>query len=513
MSRHNEVTLCRYNESLDDDIRTATAPPLPSTATIDVDTNSVLNADVADTECFAAFDADDCIYEETPDKRSLFTFQTFAKSLLVVFLITLVGGLLAATVSLAFIYFDLNFLNLCDTTKWRDLPKKLKVVHLFSHCLVDQVFMFWGVVNLCFVFSMKKLKRTVLVLLALLTGCICTIYRLSTYSLNIFATSIWIGMFQHVIFLIVTFAVPFFLLSKKVKKLKERIKLCFTINAQFFMGLLFNILNMFFILPIFLHSNKFHRMLIATLIPILGYICRTTCRHILLSIDGIFHPGNLYILYTCLYATTILFYRILQASVESFEEFMILTCVHALVGCTERISNLYQRHAISFVLHNCRIHKDYDVKRTPKEKRVLADSVVVGVIFEVWGILVTNCMFFLYTLQQMIPLRHGGEFSAPEQLVEFIKRMCYSVAIEVLFVYFTVLVLTIKGNLAMYRVWFHRWRQMTLVLLLNVIFTLFLSSKPLTNLTAQSYHQHLIERGDEGLAKLLFQCNHSRYPY
>lgn len=122
MSRHNEVTLCRYNEYLDGDIRTATAPPLPSTATIDVDINSVLNADVAVTECFAAFDADDCIYEETPDKRSLFTFQTFAKSLLVVFLITLVGGLLAATVSLAFIYFDLNFLNLCDTTKWRDLP-------------------------------------------------------------------------------------------------------------------------------------------------------------------------------------------------------------------------------------------------------------------------------------------------------------------------------------------------------------------------------------------------------
>jgi hypothetical protein len=222
----------------------------------------------------------------------------------------------------------------------------------------------------------------------------------------------------------------------------------------------------------------------------------------------------LFILYSTTHAVTIFFYRILQASIASSTNFLILGIVHGFIGTVERIvSIVYKRDILSHINSRMGRRQDDAREETPREKRVSADGVIVGFVYEMWGIVATNCMLLLYSIQHRIPHTHGEGYAIWGQLRGTLIRIVYSLLMEYVFVVITVWVLTWKCNMPINLLWRSKWKRLTVVLVLNASFVLLLTSSSMVKLSENSYRQHLIERGDEMIANQLSQCNFTTYPY
>ena len=143
----------------------------------------------------------------------------------------------------------------------------------------------------------------------------------------------------------------------------------------------------------------------------------------------------------------------------------------------------------------------------PREKRTKADLVIVGIVYETWGIVLTNCIFLLYSIQHKIPYKHAANYAAWELVENTLVRITYSLCVEWLFASAGIIVLTLKTNTPINRVWRMKWKKMSSFLLLNAWFSILLTSKSMVRLTDSTYYNHLVERGDAELANSIRQCN------
>ena len=464
-------------------------------------------------QCFTDFNADDQIYEERATSDPLHIKKFAVKCILTIITITVVGGFVAAVVSIPFIYFDLNFMNLCDSTKWNELPSKIRLAHLFSHCFADQVFMFWCIIPYCLAFRIDGNKLHLSILYCLIVGCIGTIYRLSTFIFQIYGTSSWLGTPQYSILLLTIFISPCIILSNQRLNRREKFKFYCVLVSQHLVVFVNNYLNLFVILPLFLKINPPFKSLMAIFVPMIGFVSRIICRRSLSSSKTCFHPGNIYILNSVVYAVTILFYRILQASVTSLNSFMLLSSIHAIVTFLERLfSTLYSKRITAFLCRKI-LRREISSHRNLKEKRVMADCFIAGIIYEIWAIVVTNCVHFLYSVQHKIPHKHDSMYHFLDQFGDTLIRLSYSLCVESIFVYFAVVILTVKVNMPINRIWCNQWKRITLVLIINAVFAILLTTKTIANITEKSYSESLSNRGDNELANKLFMCNYTYYPY
>jgi len=467
--------------------------------------------DISEFLAFVDNQDNDTIFEELQPHEEQSKRQIIKRSACSIFTMTILCGIFIAIFSIALIYFNLNFNSLCDSTKWQELPQPVKVVHIYSHCFCDQLFMFWYAIDLSFVFSVRRDLRTILVLTNLLAGCFTTIYRLTTKITNIYATSSWLGTPQYIVFLATVFFTSWKVLPPNNYTIWRKIKYIVLVNIQVILAFLMYALNLYVIVPSFVRMTFYARLVIATVIPIFGYIARIICRQTLLQLR-LFHPGNLYILVAGLYALTILYYRIFQSNIDTLLAFMYLGFVHAFFGCIERLSVLYQKPIIGYVLSKLR-YNGYQVERTPKEKRVASDMLVMGIIYEVWGSLAANILLFMYEIQHSIPKEKGSSYSTEKAITDLMIRILYSMTIDYIFILLSVYIIVRKGNLPINRIWKKKWRRIAVVLTINALFPILAASKVIIMLTEKSYFDQLSDRGDLELASRLKMCNYTSYPF
>lgn len=475
------------------------------------DVNLLIPARNDDVTEFVQFDGNDTLFEELlrgeeEESRSVL-LKRIARS---VFSMTVLFGLFIGGLSIALVYFNLNFYNLCNSTKWQDLPQNVQLVHIYSHCIADQLFIFWYAIDLSLVFSVRRELRTIIILTNLLAGCVATIYRLSTKVTNIYATAAWLGTPQDLLFLITVFYTSWNVIPES-NTIWKRIKYSILSNTQAILSFFVYLINLFVIVPYFVKLPLNIRFGIATIMPVFGYIARIVCSEILLRLR-IFHPGKLYILLAGLYALTVLNYRIFQANIESLVVFMSLGLIHGIVGFIERLSVLYKKPLLGYVLSKVH-YNGYQVERTPKEKRVATDILIMGIVYEIWGSLTTNALLFMYEIQHSIPKEKGGNFSAEKATSDLIIRILYSMVVDNASIFLSVYIIVRKGNLPINKVWFRKWKRFAIVLTINALFPILVASKVMIELTERSYFEHLSERGDTALAERLKMCNYTSYPF
>ena len=465
--------------------------------------------------CLVDFDPTDDIYEERTTGQPIFIRDALRKCAYTVVGMIICGSLFAGLVSTALIYINLNILNLCDSTPWKDLPTPIQHAHVFGKCVADQIFLLYAIGTLVLAFNATPNKIHVAILYALLSGCVCTIYRLTTYQLHLYATSAFLGVPQYIIHLLVVVITPWILLSSTTTLDKRRkVKSCLLFGIQYFVPFVGNFTNNVIVLPVFFHMKPIYQSLMGLLGPFIGFASRTLCQAILLKIPTCFHPGNLYILYSTVHAVTILTYRIFQASVVSRTSFYTFGFVFAFLAMTERIvSGLYKKRIVYYLQVTILKKDPPEISTSVKQKRVNADSIIVGIVYEMWGIVVTNCMFMMYSIQHRVPRRYGEKYRAEDQIMETVARIAYSVVIECFSVYVAVFVLTVKCNIPINRLWHKKWRRIIGVLILNACFVVMLSSKAMVRMTENAFSIHLKERGDKLLARKLSMCNHTIHPY
>ena len=270
----------------------------------------------------------------------------------------------------------------------------------------------------------------------------------------------------------------------------------FQLSIQFIFGLLQLFIMVYLIVPWFVKLNGNQQAIVAVGSPLLGAFFKMISRIITQrTTPKKNHPGNTYVFVVVVYSGVALFYRALQAELQSFYYFTILSFVHALVGILERLTVVFRDH---FYVWFCKkvLKREQDFEsyigsfRTPRTQRLIADLIICNVIHEITAIVYTNSFVQLYGLQirkNITDIDLGTE----KVLKEIVKRTMVALGTEYICSAFGVFVLTWYLNIPIVRVWKSQWKSLIFSNFVVVSFLVMYFTGYMASVVSSKYNSHL----------------------
>ena len=177
-----------------------------------------------------------------------------------------------------------------------------------------------------------------------------------------------------------------------------------------------------FIYPWYKNENDKGKFLIALFFPLSGVIFKVVSRICVQRLWNITHPGYSYVLLVHWYFGSAIAFRVLQADLDSLKSIATVGIIHGSVEVIER-------SAIVFIDHICHViwkrsSAPWGHFRTPRRERLMADIVIISILYESAAIVSVNSVWFLY---QWVYIE--GDFSL-HLFVEFALRTSIALVIE-----------------------------------------------------------------------------------
>ena len=199
-------------------------------------------------------------------------------------------------------------------------------------------------------------------------------------------------------------------------------------------------------------SKESHlRLVIALFAPLIGVLFKVISRILVQRLGETAHPGYSCALLAPLYCVSAIMFRVLQADLDSLEAMAVLGIIH---GAAEVI----ERSTMAVIDHICHvIYKRKSVPwgsfRTPRCERLMADIVIMSMLFESSAIVSVNGLLYLYRYiylkdESLVELLHSFAITTSVQLVIEWFFTSVSLAIE-----------TRYQNIAVMAVWQRRWKR------------------------------------------------------
>ena len=112
-----------------------------------------------------------------------------------------------------------------------------------------------------------------------------------------------------------------FLIGRKIfpHNKKEAAKLAFKFNAQFIVGAPTLYLAIYLLIPCYVKEHSMSKLIPLALTMIVAFPLKVISRFCALSLGGINHTGNSFIVVAAAYGAYTIMFRILQAELESFD--------------------------------------------------------------------------------------------------------------------------------------------------------------------------------------------------
>ena len=225
----------------------------------------------------------------------------------------------------------------------------------------------------------------------------------------------------------------------------------------FFLGIL--ITNVLY--PWYNDANDKEKYFIALFSPLAGVVFKVISRICVQRLWNVTHPGYSYVLLVPSYFFIAITFRLLQADLDSLKSIATIGIIH---GSAEVI----ERSAIVFIDHIChmiwkRSSAPWGHFRTPRRERLMADIVIISMLYEAAAIVCVNSVWFLYQwvyIEDDFPLH---------LFVEFALRTSIALAIEWFFSSVSLTIVTRYQNMAAMAVWRKRWKRHILVALVNTV--------------------------------------------
>ncbi|XP_067025271.1 uncharacterized protein [Acropora muricata] len=241
----------------------------------------------------------------------------------------------------------------------------------------------------------------------------------------------------------------------------RRVHLFLIMILPTFLTFVLGILITTFIYPWYNNVNDKGKYMIALFSPLAGVIFKVISRICVQSLWNITHPGYSYVLLVPWYFFIAITFRILQADLDSLKSIATIGIIH---GSAEVI----ERSAIVFIDHIChmiwkRSSAPWGHFRTPRRERLMADIVIISMLYEAAAIVCVNSVWFLY---QWVYIE--GDFPL-HLFVEFALRTSIALVIEWFFSSVSLTIVTRYQNMAAMAVWRKRWKRHILVALVNTV--------------------------------------------
>ena len=354
----------------------------------------------------------------------------------------------------------------CEYHPGESIPVKIQWIRTIS-VLIANIFLYsWFLMGMLFLFRPYQLSgvKRKFALVAFLPYCLDVLYRLALQILQISHSKIsrLQRLSLNAIFLI-SVIWQLYLLVNHFRALSKgrRLDLFLKMILPSFLTFAIGILIATFIYPWYKNENDKGKFLIALFSPLTGVIFKVVSRICLQRLWNITHPGYSYVLLVPSYFGSAILFRVLQADLDSLKSIATVGIIHGSVEVIER-------SALVFIDHIChtiwkRSSAPWGHFRTPRRERLMADIVIISMLYEAAAIVSVNSVWFLY---QWVYIE--GDFPL-HVFVEFALRTSIALVIEWFFSSVSLAIVTRYQNMAAMAVWRKRWKRHVLVALVNTL--------------------------------------------
>ena len=354
----------------------------------------------------------------------------------------------------------------CEYHPGESIPIKIQWIRTIC-VLIANIFVYtWFLMGMLLLFRPYQLSgvKRKLALVAFLPFCLDALYRLALQILQISHSKL--SRLQtlplHANFLIgviwqLYFLVNHFRALSKGRRLDLFLKMILPSFFTFVLGIFMTT----FIYPWYKNENDKGKFLIALFSPLTGVIFKVVSRICVQRLWNITHPGYSYVLLIPSYFGLAINFRVLQADLDGIKSIATIGIIH---GSAEVV----ERSAMVFIDHICHViwkrsSAPWGHFRTPRRERLMADIVIIGMLYEAAAIVSVNGVWFLY---QWVYIE--GDFPL-HLFLEFALRTSIALVIEWFFSSVSLAIVTRYQNMAAMAVWRKRWKRHILVALVNTV--------------------------------------------
>ena len=354
----------------------------------------------------------------------------------------------------------------CEYRPGESIPAKIQWLRTISEVIVNTFLYMWFLMEMLFLFRPYQLSgvKRKCALVAFFLFCLDALYRLAfqIFQISHSKLSIIQTLPLNAFFLISAIWQLYLIVNHFRALLNGRwVHLFLKMIMPSFLTFALGILITTFIYPWYNDANDKGKYMIALFSPLTGVIFKVISRICVQRLWNITHPGYSYVLLIPWFFGLALNFRVLQANLDSLKSIATIGIIH---GSAEVI----ERSAIVFIDHICnmiwkRSSVDWGHFRTPRRERLMADIVIISMLYEAAAIVCVNSGWFLY---QWVYIE--GDFPL-HLFVEFALRTSIALVIEWFFSSVSLTIVTRYQNMAAMAVWRKRWKRHILVALVNTV--------------------------------------------
>ena len=363
-------------------------------------------------------------------------------------------------------YVSFQTLFNCEYRPGESIPVKIQWIRTIS-TVIAMIFLYmWLPMAMLFLFRPYQLSgvKRKCALVAFFLFCLDALYRLAfqIFQLSHSKLSKPQTLPLNALFLISVIWQLYFIVNQfralyKGPRVYLFLKMIMPSFFTFFLGIL--ITNVLY--PWYNDANDKEKYFIALFSPLAGVVFKVISRICVQRLWNVTHPGYSYVLLVPSYFFIAITFRLLQADLDSLKSIATIGIIH---GSAEVI----ERSAIVFIDHIChmiwkRSSAPWGHFRTPRRERLMADIVIISMLYEAAAIMCVNGAWFLY---QWVYIE--GDFPL-HLFVEFALRTSIALVIEWFFSSVSLTIVTRYQNMAAMAVWRKRWKRHILVALVNTV--------------------------------------------
>ena len=392
--------------------------------------------------------------------------STFFQSMYIGALISLLTPAILGLFYVMICYVSYETVLNCQFDPNERIPVKIQWIRTLSDVIGVAFLYMWFFVGMLFLFRPYQLNgvKRKLILVAFVFFCVDTVYRIvfQVFGISNSQFSVIRKIPLNIIFLI-SVCCQVYLLANHFRNLSSRTSLFIKLTTPYCFTFFIGIFGASFIYPIYNKQTERGKLLIALFSPLFGVIFKVILRHCTQRLNKIVHPGYSYILLVPLYFGSAVGFRVMQAELDNLKFIAFLGIIHGAVEVLERSAMVFIDHICHVILK--RKSAPWGSFRTPRRERLMADIVIISMLYESTAIVCVNGRGLLYVYQftylQNIPLL--------KLLQEFAIYTSVPLVIEWFFTGVSLAIETRFQNIANMAVWRKRWKRHILVATANLV--------------------------------------------
>ena len=392
------------------------------------------------------------------------TLSTFWKALRIGALISLLTAALIGALYTMITYVSYQTIYNCQFHDTETIPEKLQWIRTLSDvtgCVFTYLWFFQGTLLLFRPYQIMGFKGK-LFLVAFLLFSLDALYRVALQLLGISRSKL--SVLQRIplnVFFLSSVCWQTYLLTNVFRTLTKRRYLFFKMILPSCFSLIIGNFVASYIYPMYGKQDGKGKLLIAIFSPLIGVVLKVISRLCVQRLWCIAHPGYSFVLLAPLYFGTAVMFRVLQADLDNIKSIAILGIVHGAAEVIERSTMVFIDHILHVILQ--RKTAPWGSFRTPRRERLMADIVILSMLYESTAIVSVNGVLYLY---QFIFLQN---ISLLKLMQEFAIHTSVALVIEWFMTGVSLAIETHYQNIAVMAVWRKKWKRHVLVAMANLV--------------------------------------------